>query len=676
MDTSRSVGGLRSRAITKACSACHRRKIKCDGTKPICGQCRRAGAECQPHERAGRAAMYAETVDQLQQRVRWLESEIAKTNSVPDLELVPTGTPLHLGPASSQDKPTSTSPRPHSIGGPRSRFIDTNMDAFAAEIGVLSLNAIGEMRFQGSLTGIVFCKLVTAAARKLLGVEIKTTGTVYQDREEESFHTASELVDTAPDTADLDHVPPRALAEVLLQTYINCIHVTYPIFHTANLDALITAVYTDKEGVSPTQSAIFHLIMALGAIHQKSLVDDAIPATCLAAKFFTRAMAKLDYILLWDGIEGLQVVLLLSMYASYRPSGSSQWHLLGIAMRICVDIGLHRQNRHWNFTPTQWDIRRRLFWTTYAMDRMVCFNIGRPSTLLDDHIDASFPDATFDRISKRKSIALAIHHVKLRQIQSRLTHDVYAIARPNLTIDGREGRLEIISNLQDQLEAWRIELYSIYEKENSPYSLAWYDRLYHTTTLALHRPTPLLPIASDTSLLRCYSSSAALLVTYHESLKDIELAQSWMLLNGCFFAGVTMLYAIWSSLAVSQSVILDEVMDRVRMCSVVLAVMAERWNAASEFRDTFEQLANPTIRQLVRNLEGRTAHTAVEQDPTLSITSQSIQSPEYLASIPTASWDQNFRLDEEIPSIDINEFFEDILRGRGEFWDNVSYGTG
>lgn len=95
-----------------------------------------------------------------------------------------------------------------------------------------------------------------------------------------------------------------------------------------------------------------------------------------------------------------------------------------------------------------------------------------------------------------------------------------------------------------------------------------------------------------------------MIVTYHDSLQKSELEQSWMLLNGCFFAGITMLYAVWSSQAVLESVRLDEVIQRMRLCSIVLAVMAERGDAASEFRDTFEQLANPTTRLLVNHLQG------------------------------------------------------------------------
>lgn len=107
------------------------------------------------------------------------------------------------------------------------------------------------------------------------------------------------------------------------------------------------------------------------------------------------------------------------------------------------------------------------------MDRMVCFNIGRTSTVSDEHIDCSFPEATFDRSARPSSIALAIHNVRLRQIQSWLTHDVYAIAKPNLTANSQEKRQAIVEDLQMKLEEWRRELHSIYNKNDCPHSLAF-----------------------------------------------------------------------------------------------------------------------------------------------------------------------------------------------------------
>lgn len=214
--------------------------------RPVCGQCRRTGTECQPHERVERSAVYADAgnVDRVD-------------------------TNIELG---AEFSCSVANPGPDPGTGNQS-FVDTSMDSFTAEIGVLSLNAIGDMRFQGSLTGIVFCKLVTAAARKLLDVDIKTAGTVYQTRDTSPIHETPGATTSASEEMDLEYIPPRAIGNILLQAYIDWIHVVYPIFHMVDLNTLMDVVYSETESVSSTQSAMFNLIMALGAIHQRDFDD-------------------------------------------------------------------------------------------------------------------------------------------------------------------------------------------------------------------------------------------------------------------------------------------------------------------------------------------------------------------------------------------------------------------
>lgn len=76
---------------------------------------------------------------------------------------------------------------------------------------------------------------------------------------------------------------------------------------------------------------------------------------------------------------------------------------VGVALRLCVDLGLHVEGgiKSWSGTnvtqrsgrksseafdaPTL-DLRRRLFWCTYAMDRQVCVYLGRPFGIADNAI--------------------------------------------------------------------------------------------------------------------------------------------------------------------------------------------------------------------------------------------------------------------------------------------------
>jgi hypothetical protein len=118
------------------------------------------------------------------------------------------------------------------------------------------------------------------------------------------------------------------------------------------------------------------------------------------------------------GLEELQAVLLLAGFALLRPVAPGLWYIVGVAVRLGVDLGLHYEDgvgidgsgsedqtagrpefkAEGNGTATaagsasptkidakergrrQWvrDLRRRLWWCVYSLDRLVSTCVGRP----------------------------------------------------------------------------------------------------------------------------------------------------------------------------------------------------------------------------------------------------------------------------------------------------------
>jgi hypothetical protein len=44
-------------------------------------------------------------------------------------------------------------------------------------------------------------------------------------------------------------------------------------------------------------------------------------------------------------ISLVQILNLISIYASHRPSDNEQWHIAGMAMRVCFETSSKRQSR-------------------------------------------------------------------------------------------------------------------------------------------------------------------------------------------------------------------------------------------------------------------------------------------------------------------------------------------
>lgn len=86
---------------------------------------------------------------------------------------------------------------------------------------------------------------------------------------------------------------------------------------------------------------------------------------------------------------GLQAILLLIWYSLLNPEKGSIWYLVGLATRTCVDMGYHNEHNAQieQLDALEIDMRRRLFWCAYKMDRLLSQSLGRPPSIPDGFIN-------------------------------------------------------------------------------------------------------------------------------------------------------------------------------------------------------------------------------------------------------------------------------------------------
>lgn len=116
------------------------------------------------------------------------------------------------------------------------------------------------------------------------------------------------------------------------------------------------------------------------------------------------------------GLEELQAVLLLANFALLRPVPPGLWYIVGVAVRLAVDLGLHYEDgkdvdsglkeksgphndlqlRERGRREFIRDHRRRLWWSTYSFDRLVSICVGRPFGISDQVITTEFPSLLED----------------------------------------------------------------------------------------------------------------------------------------------------------------------------------------------------------------------------------------------------------------------------------------
>lgn len=163
---------------------------------------------------------------------------------------------------------------------------------------------------------------------------------------------------TATPTPSPD-LPHKDVADVLLRRYQTTIHPTLPLVKWKTFQDQYEAVYRDGSlhNIPSTWCAFLFAVFACGTLHRswpegrkyqevsKSLVNS-----------WTENLT----------MDHVRAALLNAMFLveSNSKSAGSIW--MGIAVRVCFDLGLNCEVGAWS--PMELEFRRRLWWATYACD--------------------------------------------------------------------------------------------------------------------------------------------------------------------------------------------------------------------------------------------------------------------------------------------------------------------
>ena len=71
----------------------------------------------------------------------------------------------------------------------------------------------------------------------------------------------------------------------------------------------------------------------------------------------------------------------------FDPSGISLWHVVGFAARVAIALNLHRRVDGATLPPHVAEMRKRVFYSLYNLDRLVAASLSKPLAIADDDID-------------------------------------------------------------------------------------------------------------------------------------------------------------------------------------------------------------------------------------------------------------------------------------------------
>jgi hypothetical protein len=443
----------------------------------------------------------------------------------------------------------------------------------ANEVSFLSTHAGGDRQYLGPASGLYLASLVRASTQQ----STITRGVVNEAR-------ASKEAAWSPDHKTL---PPKQMVKSLIDAYLAHDALCYPIVHPIQVSVALEAVYaqSDSTSLEPFNGYLFNMLLAIATAQVYKFNWQVLPD---AETHHQRAMAYFDVVLSAGGMQGLQAMLLCCQFrlsSSTKDTSGSLWHMVGIASRMCFELGLHRESTyslthvyHRNDETALLPISevrkvwRQCFWCVFCLDRVVSITLGRPLAIHVEDIDVNLPSALLEDgaisppsnagaetsgIAPGFRMAVFRHIVKYRTLCGRILLSLHRGSRD--TLPSPNDRTSIRDILAAELDAWRADTASLNlpemdlstplaEARSSFRSKVWYELLYQNGVLLLYRPCPTnAGPGSDADIegIRSIHAAAKQSVTLYAYLfKSRKINFSWTTLHAVFLAGLSYIYAV------------------------------------------------------------------------------------------------------------------------------------
>lgn len=241
-----------------------------------------------------------------------------------------------------------------------------------------------------------------------------------------------------PSLTSISHLEPYV--DAYFQTY----HVTYPIVHESTFRAQFMEIIPRPR--SQSWEVLVYIIATIGAFASSETITLADQA------LFDAAKARLSIDMLETGnLMLVEALVLMSNYVQKRDKPNSGYSYMGLAKRMAMGIGLHKEFPAWRTKPLMLEIRRRVWWCLYNFDVGAIITFSRPLDLPREGIEVKLPLNVMDSDVTPSTTSLpaetqattlythlrsqAMFHLATSEIYSRMIAEPYPTAKEMVLFD-------------------------------------------------------------------------------------------------------------------------------------------------------------------------------------------------------------------------------------------------
>ncbi|EXJ77315.1 hypothetical protein A1O3_09541 [Capronia epimyces CBS 606.96] len=262
------------------------------------------------------------------------------------------------------------------------------------------------------------------------------------------YDDASWLRRTVVD-GQLPQLPPYEFARHLYLAQHAYIGTIFSFLSEDDFNVRLKHVYSRLPILSDKDDCLIYcqvlLVFALGQMYSVNqwTGNDGPPGFA----YFKHALKFLPDVHEDSSILFVEVLSYVGYYMQALNRRDAAYLYLGLALRMAVSLGLHQEVLDQNIGAFERERRRRVWWSTYSLERLLCVTSGHPISIQDDDIDVSLPSPTEGEHPRLPAILAC--YTRLSRILGRIGEEIYRRKQKSGT-----SLAASVQNIMNSLSDW------------------------------------------------------------------------------------------------------------------------------------------------------------------------------------------------------------------------------
>ncbi|KAL4795201.1 hypothetical protein BDV19DRAFT_399046 [Aspergillus venezuelensis] len=365
------MGDDRSIRLAKACSTCRRKKVRCNGNRPICATCRAFDLPCKYEDNVrGQKHPRDDHISAITKRVESLEGELhqAPAEKRPRLSSASDGfrglkgSPEESSSDEADTRSTRNTQRLNTDNSSSQSSAQTPAESESDTRSYALKNAKGAMRFFGASSYFSFVSPDGASS-----LENQTGNRSLRSIARQSS-SRWKLVDWYPPglqhEASLDQrcsqpLPTKSLFLELVDEYFRTINVVSPLFNQTSFMKLVNRHFSWNPDTSPSWWGALNVVLAFAYRNRAEKPGNSGDEWSKCIRHIKNAMdVTTELFMRTCDLLAVQTMIGLALFFQGTPNPQPLFMFTAAAIRFS---------------------QRRVFWIAFILDADVCTRTGRPA---------------------------------------------------------------------------------------------------------------------------------------------------------------------------------------------------------------------------------------------------------------------------------------------------------